>query len=333
MTRQGKVFGFGKVYFIIIAVSIFFALNFPTITNAETVLKAVSYVAASKKEVSHIVFQNFISKVNTRAKGKIKIDYIGGPEVIPPGDQMSSLGKGMVHVLLTVTYHSSVIPEVNSLMLSQITPAQEREVGFHDLMVKLHREKFGTIPLARADSGVPFLLWTNNKISQTSELSGLKFRSNVNYAPFLKKLGIVPVNLSPSQLYTAMERNLVEGFPWPIFITAMGFQEVTKYGIDNQWWYGGSKGIYMNAKTYDGLSDELKKIIDEAAIESEKEAVELSQKMVSKEKESLIKSGIEFIKLKDGDKIPNTANEVAWETIIEKSPELGPKIKKMLSKN
>ena len=161
---------------------------------------------------------------------------------------------------------------------------------------------------------------------------GLKFRSNINYDNQFKRMGVVPINMPGGQIYTAMERGVIVGFANPVFIRHRGLHEVTKYVIDHPFLTGGAKYIYMNLQTLNSLPNHLKALVNDVGIELEKEAVALAEKMVSEEREKLDAAGMEFIKLVDGEQVSKIASDTNWETIFKKSPELGPKIREMITK-
>jgi TRAP-type C4-dicarboxylate transport system substrate-binding protein len=300
----------------------------------QKVLKGVSYLVMSDKELSMVAYKMFMDRVNERVKGELKIDYLGGPEVIPPGEQMTALSKGVVQLLLTPGYHTSIVPEVDATLVAEINPLEQRTSGFYDLMVKIHRDKLGVVPLARADYGTPFYLFTTVKVEKLKDFAGLKFRSNANYNSFFAKLGIVPVAMAIGELYTALERNLVVGYPLPAFISQIGLQTVTKNVVDHGWWAGGAMYIYVNGKAWDGLSKQAQEAIIEVSKSVERDMIPVVDQFLGKERKTLMDAGVKYVKLTppDGDNLVKMATEVKWEDILKKSPEYGPKLKEMVKK-
>jgi len=301
---------------------------------APKVLKAVGYRVMDTTQLSMVAYKIFIDKFNERAKGEIRINYLGGPEVIPPGEQMNALSKGVVQLLVTPGYHTSIVPEVDAILLSDITPLQQREVGFNDVMAEIHKKRLGVLPLGRVDHGVPFHLFTNEKVQKLDDFAGLKFRSNANYDPFFKKLGIISVAMPMGDIYTALQRGLVVGFPLPIFISKLRLQEVVKYVVDHGWWRGGAVYLYINLKTWDNLPENIRNMMTEVAMEMEREVIHIAEKLVSEERKRLADAGMTFIKLTppDGERLVEIASDVKWEQIVRKSPEYGPKMKAMIKK-
>jgi TRAP-type C4-dicarboxylate transport system substrate-binding protein len=77
-----------------LTLGLFLVLGF-MITHAQSqpiVLKAVT--AFPRNHLNNDPVPIFIDKVNKRAEGKLKIDWVGGPEVIKSFDQV--LARGLV---------------------------------------------------------------------------------------------------------------------------------------------------------------------------------------------------------------------------------------------
>lgn len=87
----------------------------------------------------------FNDMVNEQGKAvKLSIKLIGGPEVFKSFDGIEALRNGAIDAAYTAAvYHASHVPEARAMMLSQLTPMEERESGAYELMDKLHREKAG----------------------------------------------------------------------------------------------------------------------------------------------------------------------------------------------
>ena len=55
------------------------------------------------------------------------------------------------------------------------------------------------------------------KLSKTTglDLTGKKMRTTPLYTPFFKAMGATTKNISPAEVYTALERGVVDGLAWP----------------------------------------------------------------------------------------------------------------------
>lgn len=85
----------------------------PQTASAEVALKAVT--AWGKNFTFVDMYLEWIKRVNEKGKGKVKIDYIGGPEVYPSFEQLEPLKRGVFATMVTSTaYIAGALPESNA---------------------------------------------------------------------------------------------------------------------------------------------------------------------------------------------------------------------------
>ena len=255
-----------------------------------------------KGQANMLVVSPFIEKVHKLSKGELQIKLLGGPEAIPTFDQWEALKSGVVDLNFNVTayYYRKAVPESMTMWLSKCeSPAEERKNGFYDLLNDLHKE-VGVYYLGRGQWS-SFYLWPTKKVESPRELSGMKFRSGLLYDSFLKALGAAPVTIPQPEVYTALERKMVDGFGWPMEgVAVSGWPEVTKYCIDHPF-YQGDFLFLANLKSFNNLPKHLQTILTEAAREFEPEMVEFFKQMLKEEREKVVKAGVNFIKFSPED--------------------------------
>ncbi len=83
-----------------------------------------------------------IEEVNKRSDGQLTIDYLGGPEVIPPMQQEKAVQSGMVDMGVVIGDHyATLVPPVTWILRSRLTEEQERELGgVYNQLEELHRK-------------------------------------------------------------------------------------------------------------------------------------------------------------------------------------------------
>src|SRR5438045_9518602 len=69
--------------------------------------------------------------------------------------------------------------------------------------------------LSRIVDFSPFHLYLTKKIDKP-DLAGLKIRITPVYRDFFQALGATVVQTPPGEVYTALERCVVDGYGWPI---------------------------------------------------------------------------------------------------------------------
>ncbi len=79
-------------------------------------------VAGQPCQVSFFTFQEL---VNARLKGKVTITYLGGPEVVPPNQQVQALKNGVVDVVLgAAAYYRTEVPMGAAVQFSNKLPSE-----------------------------------------------------------------------------------------------------------------------------------------------------------------------------------------------------------------
>lgn len=307
---------------------IFFFVQNASAQTSPTILKAACFLP--KNNPLSVMTVEWVNRVNSMFPGEIKIEYLGGPEVIPSVEQVEALRKGILDINFNVgSYYAPQGAEFNTFQLTRISPWEERRSGFYDFMVKAH-EKIGVMYMGRWLHGA-FHMYLKAPIKSSEELKGKKIRTGPLYVFFLNKLGAAPVSIKPSDVYTSLERGLVEGFCWPILgARDQGWTEVTKYVVDHPF-YEGDGTILINQKKWGSFPEPVKSKLLKMMPDYERDMVKYYDEAIAKEKDLMGKAGVKFIKLepKDAEKYTNLAYEAWWEFMMTKVPDLVPQLKKM----
>jgi len=164
-------------------------------------------------------------------------------------------------------------------------------------------------------------------------LSGLKIRVTPVYRDFFQSLGATVVQTAPGEVYTALERGVVDGYGWPIQgIFDLGWHEKTKYRVDPGF-YNAEVSVLVNLDTWKKLDAAQKDVLNRNAIWLEGLAQENAARNVAEAKRQ-VDAGLEVIAFTGevGKQYLAKAYEVSWASIIAQSPEHGPKLKALLSK-
>jgi len=306
------------------------------LAKAETfALKAVT--AWPKTASEYKAFTTFTDLVEQmvakKYPGELKIQYIGGPEAVKTPDQVQALQRGMVDMVFTTNaYYVSLLPEVDALKLSDYTPAQERTSSAWAYVNQLH-DKIGLYYVARLGLGTKFHLYLKKPI-KAADLKGLNIRVAPMYLQVIKGLGGNPVVIPPTEVYPALERNVVDGYCWPsVGIRDWGWDKQTKYVVDPGF-YQVPNPLLMNLNTWNKLPKKLQALLTEAAAEAENKVVAYFDELAKQERPILLKEGIQVITLPpaESEKFLKVAYDEGWKDIIAKSPQIGPKLKELLTK-
>src|SRR5262252_8998819 len=298
----------------------------------EVTLRAVS--AFAEKTTYSRGFELFIERVNRDGKGVLQINYIGGPKAMPPFEVGNALKSGVVDLAnSTGAFYTNVMPEADAWKLTERPMSELRKNGGYDYMAQLYADKMNAIFLARHVDGNPFHLYLNKPIS-SPDLTGLKIRITPVYRDFFQALGATVVQTAPGEVYTALERGVVDGYGWPITgIFDLGWHEKTRYRVDPGF-YTAEVSFLMNKASWSKLDDEQRSIITDAAARIEADSAAYEAAANTADIERMKQVGIETIEFKgaDADAYLAKAYEAAWAGIIKQSPEHGPKLREFFSK-
>jgi TRAP-type C4-dicarboxylate transport system substrate-binding protein len=298
-------------------------------TNAamaqEVTLKAVTSFA-EKTQFSRN-FERFIDKVNADGKGTIHINYIGGPRAMPPFEVGNAVRTKVVDIAnVTGAFYTNLMPEADGFKLIGKSQAQQRKDGTFAFINELHHQKLNSEYLARQFHNVPFHIYLTKKIDKL-DFTGLKIRVTPVYKDVVEALGGTTVTTAPGEVYTALERGVVDGYGWPITgIFDLGWEKVTKYRMEPPF-YSVEVGVMVNLDVWKGLNDKQRKVLTDAALwlealDSENEA------LIKAERERQAKAGIQAIDFgpAESKRFIDKANEVGWASVIKRSPVNGAKL-------
>jgi TRAP-type C4-dicarboxylate transport system substrate-binding protein len=237
------------------------ALLAPALASSqETTLRMVSAFAENGIYVQHL--QKWLQKFNADGKGVLQINFIGGPKAIPTFEVGNAVKTGVVDMALsTGAFYTNVMPEADFLKLTQIPVAEQRRNGAFAAINELWMQKANMVYLARMVENQPFHLYLNKKIDKP-DLTGLKIRITPVYREFFASLGANVVTMPPGEVYTALERNVVDGYGWPIGgIFDLNWNEKTKHRVDPGF-YDAEVSIIMNLDAHKKLTPPQKAFLD-----------------------------------------------------------------------
>lgn len=299
-------------------------------TAKPQVLKAVSFLPKDHPlcKMIHV----WVDRVNKECKGEIKIDWVGGGEVIPGFDQAEALRNNTVQVIFTPTaYYAPLAPEVNAFTLSKLSMEEERKPGgFYDFMVDRHK-KLGMMYIGTWLYD-PFYLRINKPAKNLEDLKGIKMRTSALYDRFMKKLGMIPVTVKFGETYTALERGLVQGFGFATLGPRdWGWLKHCKYIIDIPFYTRQNTLILMNLDVWNRLGKDVQKKIMDITVAFEPEMREYFKEQIAKEWKKYDEIGVERITFSDAEnkKYYDAAYEAEWEDLNKKVPNLVPTLKKL----
>jgi TRAP-type C4-dicarboxylate transport system substrate-binding protein len=297
-------------------------------TAQEVTLRAVSGFAEGTQFSKN--FERFVEKVNTEGKGIVKINYIGGPRAVPPFEVGNAVRTRVVDMAnVTGAFYTNLMSEADAGKLLGKPMSEQRTNGTWAYFNQLINEKLNSYYLARQYHNVPFHIYLNKKIEKL-DFTGLKIRVTPVYKDVVEALGGTAITTAPGEVYTALERGVVDGYGWPVTgIFDLGWDKVTKYRLEPGF-YGVEVGVLVNLDAWKGLTDAQRKVLTDAAQWLESLDAE-NVVAIKAEVDRQTKAGIQPIDFgpAESKRFTELANEAAWKAIIKSAPVSGPKLRQL----
>ncbi len=292
----------------------------------EVTLRAVTAFAEGTQFSKN--FERFIEKVNKDGKGLVQINYIGGPRAMPPFEVGNAVRSKVVDIANAPgAFYTNLMPEADAIKLISKPMSEQRKNGTWELLNQLHNEKLNSYYLARQFHNLPFHIYLNKKIDKL-DFTGLKIRVTPVYRDIVQALGGTPITTPPGEVYTALERGVADGYGWPVIgIFDLGWEKVTKFRMEPAF-YSVEVSVLVNLDSWKALNDKQRKVLSDAALWLEGLDSE-SVAAIAAERDKHAKAGIQAIDFGPGEskKFVDRANDVAWQSVIAKSPETGKKLR------
>lgn len=172
----------------------------------------------------------------------------------------------------------------------------------------------------------PYEFMGNKRFAKVEDLKGLRVRTTPMGGRALEKFGAVRVAIPTSEVYTAIERGMIDlaAYPWSYCFGAFKIYEVSKYatiGVDLGSYFC---SLYVNKDAWDSLPADIKAIHEEVMKDYIDVYVKFNDEADKKWIPLFKKAGIEIITLPASEKakLAKAANEI-YETMIKEKEAKG----------
>src|SRR6266446_2302964 len=304
----------------------------PALASAQEVtLRLVSAFPENQYYVKRTV--EWIEKLNKEGKGVLQINFIGAPKAIPTFEVGKAVQTGVVDIgFSTGAFYTNVMPEADILKLSETSAAEQRKNGAFDLINKIWAEKGNMRYLAKVVEFTPFHIYLNKKIDKP-DLTGLKIRITPVYREFFQSMNAQVMTTAPGEVYTALERGVIDGYGWPIHaLFDLNWQEKTKYRVDPGF-YNAEVALIMNLDKYKSLTPAQRDYLERKAQAYEAQN-DFWKTYNQAEAKRQAEAGIQVIAFDAATSraYVEKAKEIGWANAIKASPQYGPQLQKVLAK-
>ncbi|WP_346007879.1 TRAP transporter substrate-binding protein DctP [Janibacter terrae] len=246
----------------------------------------------------------------------ITVKYKGGPETMDPSQMIEGVQSGAIDgAALPGDYYVQQVPALELARFSPFSPQEERKEGVSDLWEKIH-EDAGLHYVGHSISGIPQVIFLNEKVDSPS-FKGKSIRTSSATSNMVKALGGTPVDLPGGEIYTALERGVIDGSAWTsVGAQDLGISKVAKFYIQPRF-YDSLANTVINDTKWKSLDEETQQAITDTMVELEPKIFEHFGDVAAKETADWQATGVKPIKFtgEDSQKILKIAYVDAWEAL------------------
>jgi TRAP-type mannitol/chloroaromatic compound transport system substrate-binding protein len=113
------------------------------------------------------------------------------------------------------------------------------QAGGNELMQEVFA-RFGCYGIPMGNTGCQMGGWFRKEINKVEDMRGLKFRIGGFAGKIIGRLGVLPIQIAPGDIYPALEKGTIDAVEWvgPHDDEKLGFYKIAKYYYYPAWWEG-----------------------------------------------------------------------------------------------
>jgi TRAP-type mannitol/chloroaromatic compound transport system substrate-binding protein len=216
-------------------------------------------------------------RVAAATGGKFQIQVFAGGEIVPALQVLDAVQNGTVQCGHTAPYYywgkdpafalGTAVPF--GLNARQMTAWQLFGGGL-DLLRDFYKG-YSIYNIPCGNTGAQMGGWFRKEMKSPADWKGLKMRIGGFAGTVIAKMGAVPQQLGPGDIYPALEKGTIDAAEWvgPYDDEKLGFNKVCKYYYYPGWWEGGPElDTFVNMSEWQKLPKEYQNILEAACWES-----------------------------------------------------------------
>ncbi len=238
--------------------------------SAQTVLRFSDY--GPNRGTRAKAMEWFADEVKSRSNDDLEIEFFWGGSLLGGRDTLGGVASGVADMGTVVGFFTP--QELQLYNIGDLPLESDPSVGLHAMFDLSHGEaiseemdKAGVRYVTNYTTG-PVQLICKEPVKSLDDLKGLRIRGSGPYGETLKRLGAEVTSMSQADVYQALDSGLLDcNQNYYYAMQAYRQFEVAQHVFGMDWGQNMSFGIVMNPASYDALSDENKKVLDEVSAE------------------------------------------------------------------
>lgn len=277
-----------------------------------------------------VAMDKFAELVAAKTNGKIQVKNFHGGVLGSQPDAIEQVRIGGLQVgNFNLGPIGPIVPEANVVSLPFIFRDMDHMHraldGDAGAKISEGMAKKGLIALAWYDSGARSFYNTKKPITSPADVKGMKVRvmNNDLYSGMISALGGNPSPMAFSEVYQSLKTGVVDGAEnnWPSYESTGHFEVAGFYSLSQHLII--PECVCINAKVYEGLSDEDKNAVKAAARESAELQRKLWAERAKASREKVMKSGVKFNEISDKSAF-QTAMKPVYDRYLASNPDIKP---------
>jgi TRAP-type mannitol/chloroaromatic compound transport system substrate-binding protein len=220
--------------------------------------------------------EDMAKRVGQLTEGKFQIQVFAAPEIVPALQVFDATQAGTIecgHTLASFYFGKNPAFAFEAGLAFGLNARQQYAWLYNGGGLELLRElfgKYGLVQIPCGNVGVQMGGFYRKEINTVDDLKGLKFRIGGLGGTILSKLGVVPQQIAPGDIYPSLERGTIDAAEWigPYDDEKLGLYKVAKYYYFPGWWEGSAMNtLLVNKRHHEALPQWYRDALDAACNE------------------------------------------------------------------
>ncbi|MBB6308287.1 TRAP transporter substrate-binding protein [Xanthobacter tagetidis] len=242
--------------------------------------------------------QEFAKRANAKLGDKAKVVVFGSSQLGGDDEMLKKLKLGTIDLALPSTVMTTVAPEFGVFEMPYLVKDRVHAARIRDEVIKPTlvpiAQKAGFTIIATWENGVRHITNSKRPIVKPEDLQGIKLRvpKGVWRVKMFQAYGATPSPMALSEVFVALQTGVMDGQENPFAqIYPSRFQEVQKYLSLTGHVY---TPAYLTAgRSWQNLPPDVRKALEETAIEMEPVALEIAARLDAELLEKLKAAGMQ----------------------------------------
>jgi TRAP-type mannitol/chloroaromatic compound transport system substrate-binding protein len=238
------------------------AIASPAIAQSSTVNWRLQAGFPKSLDVLYGGAETIARHVSELTDGRFKIQVFAPGEIVGSFQIFDAVGNNTVDAGITALYY--YIGKDPTLALGSAVPfgLNQRQQfswlfdGGGNQLVETLLAPYNLVGLPAGGTGAQMGGFFRRELNSLADFRGLKFRIGGLGGQVLAKLGVVPQQIAPGDVYPALERGTLDAaeFIGPYDDEKLGLAKIAKYYYVPGWWEGGVSGhLLINKEKWEAL--------------------------------------------------------------------------------